>query len=239
MQVVISAGGIGERLRPVTYQVPKPMVPICGKPFLHYQLLLLRTYNIDNILILIGYLGDQIERYFKDGSEYGMKIAYSSESTPLGTGGSLKLAEPLLDNEFFLIYGDSYLHIDYNDFEMIFRRHNKKGLVAIYDNFRSELNVPGNLSMSKDSVITKYSKNSKENNFQFVEAGVMAFKKEVVDLIPPNGVVSFEQEIFPLLIKERELAGHVTHQRFYDIGTTARIKDIERYLKSNTVGDQQ
>jgi len=115
MQVVILAGGKGTRLRPITYQVPKPMVPIHGKPFLQYQLELIKSLGINEVLLLVGYLGKQIEEYFGGGPKFGLNIEYSYENNPLGTGGALKNAEEKLAEKFLLLNGDTFLPMDYEN----------------------------------------------------------------------------------------------------------------------------
>src|SRR3954447_18395096 len=111
MQVVILAGGLGTRLWPLTGQIPKPMAPVGGVPYLEHQLRLLRTQGLHDVLILTAYLGNQIENYFKDGRRVGLHIRYSREPEPLGTGGALRNAMHMLDDAFIVIYGDSYLPI--------------------------------------------------------------------------------------------------------------------------------
>src|SRR5450755_506174 len=113
MQAVILAGGLGTRLWPVTQAVPKPMVPVAGRPYLEYQLRLLGEQSIRDIVLLTGYLGEQIEEYFGDGSRLGLSLRYSCEPAPMGTGGALRDGSSLLDDVFLVIYGDSYLPIDY------------------------------------------------------------------------------------------------------------------------------
>src|SRR5208282_6436393 len=112
-QAVILAGGLGTRMRPITETIPKPMIAVAGEPFLHHQLSLLRSFGIRRVLLLVAYLGDQIENYFGDGTSLGLQLGYSYESAPLGTGGALKNAEALLDDEFVVLNGDTYLAIDY------------------------------------------------------------------------------------------------------------------------------
>ena len=109
MQAVILAGGKGRRLRPITEQIPKPMIEIKGKPFLQYQLEFIKDCITKDILLLVGYLGDKIEAYFKNGSGLGLNIQYSYEKAPLGTAGALRNANDKLEDEFLLLYGDSYL----------------------------------------------------------------------------------------------------------------------------------
>lgn len=230
MQAVILAGGLGTRLRPLTYKIPKPMIPILGKPYLYYQLRMLKNYSINNILILIGHLGGQIRDYFKDGKELGLNIRYSIEHKPMGTGGALKLAEPMLEDDFFVIYGDSYLPVNYIDIERFFRKHNKTGLVVIYDN-RENTAVPNNIALEDNLVVTKYKKGYNDSSLRYVEAGVSLFKKDILILIKERQSVSLEEEIYPLLIGKQELIAYITNQRFYDIGTPERLKEIEEVLK--------
>src|ERR1051325_4111345 len=115
MQTVILAGGRGTRLGAMTKEGPKPMIRIAGAPYLEYQLKLLVSQGFYDVVILTGYLGEQIEDYFKDGKDLGLSIRYSRERQPLGTGGALRAAKELLSDKFLVIYGDSYLPIDYRE----------------------------------------------------------------------------------------------------------------------------
>ncbi|MDO8490029.1 MAG: nucleotidyltransferase family protein, partial [bacterium] len=116
MQAVILAGGLGTRLRPLTNTTPKPMIPINGRPFLEYTIEALRWHNITHILLLTGYLGEKVKAHFGDGAQHGVSISYSHEGQPIGVGGSLRLAESRLEDNFLLLYGDVYLPINYSHF---------------------------------------------------------------------------------------------------------------------------
>src|SRR4030042_2339790 len=110
MQMVILAGGLASRLGPLTQDTPKCMLCFHGKTFFEHQIDLLKRHDITDILMCVGHLADKIQEYFGDGSQFGVRLRYSVEKDKLlGTGGALKNAEPLLDNEFLLMYGDSYL----------------------------------------------------------------------------------------------------------------------------------
>src|SRR6185295_9255567 len=132
MQAVILAGGLGTRLRPLTTQVPKPMVPVAGAPYLEHQLRLLAGQSLSDIVVLTGYLGEQIEEYFGDGRQLALRIRYSRESQPLGTGGALREARPLLDESFLVIYGDSYLPIKYSGLGRRLAMTAASGVIAVY-----------------------------------------------------------------------------------------------------------
>lgn len=231
MQVVILAGGLGTRLRPRTLTVPKPMVPVLGKPYLYYQLDYLKRQGIKEALLLIGYLGGQITDYFGDGRAFGMAIDYSVEKKLLGTGGALKLAEDKIRDDFFIIYGDSFLPIDYADFESAFRKAGAEGMISVYRDPEGVTTVKGNVALSKDGRVTRYDKKTADPDLAYVEAGVLAFRREILERVPEGKIVSLENDVYPKLIRERQLAGYITTQRFFDIGTESRIRDMEAWLR--------
>lgn len=226
MQAVILAGGLGTRLWPLTEAIPKPMVQIAGSPYLEHQLRLLAAQNIRDILLLTGYLGEQIENYFGDGSRLGLRLSYSREQSPLGTGGALREARAQLHDAFLIIYGDSYLPIQYGDAFDRLLSTGAEGVLVAYDNSLADTSVKNNIELDDRGYVARYEKDSPDR-LSFVEAGVLAFRRSVVDLMPPEGIVSLEKEIFPRLIAEKRLAALITTQRFYDIGTPDRLAVIE------------
>lgn len=228
-QAVILAGGKGTRLRPLTYKIPKSMIPVGNKPFLEHQINLLRRFDINDIVLCIGHLGDKIYNYFKDGSDFGVIIRYSVEKKPLDTGGALKNAENELNSSFLVLYGDTYLPIDYNNFASCFSKNKKIGLLALYDN--SEGIARCNISMNEQNLITKYNKDSPTEDMSYIEAGVSAFEKKLLDYMPHNQNISLERSVYPELIKIKQLMGYKTSQRYYDIGTPERLKLIRRVLR--------
>ena len=179
MQAVILAGGLGTRLRPMTYDIPKPMIPINNKPYLEYQLEYLARHNIREILILIGYLGNQIEEYFGNGHKWGLNIKYSLEEAPLGTGGGLKKAENLLEQEFLLIYGDSFLAVDYNHLIEVYKNLKIKHMICVYDNSENT-DVISNIALDDNKRVTCYKKNSIDASFKYVDSGVLLLNKQVL-----------------------------------------------------------
>lgn len=230
MQAVILAGGLGTRLGSVTEKIPKPMVAVAGAPYLEHQLRLLRRQEIRSVLVLTGYLGQIVEDYFGDGHRLGLSIRYSRETTPLGTGGALRLAASMLEEQFLVIYGDSYLSIDYRDVARSLELAPAAGLVVVYDNRLADTSVRNNIAVDPDGFVIQYDKEAVgDAALAFVEAGLLAFRRSVVDLIS-EGIVSLEKEIFPKLIAARQLRAYQTTQRFYDIGTPERRRVIEEYL---------
>ena len=207
------------------------MIRISGKPFLEYQLNLLKRNGITDIVLSVGYLGEQIKEYFKDGAGFGIQISYSIEKEPMGTGGGIKQASGLLDEDFFVIYGDSYLSIDYADVARFFKSSGRIGLMVTYDNRWGDTDVMSNVSVDEEMLVTRYKKGVLDRDLTLVEAGVLAFRKDVLKFIPADRVVSLEEEIFPALIKKRQLISYATKQRFYDIGLADRLKEFEELVK--------
>lgn len=230
-QGVILVGGRGERLRPLTDNIPKPMVLVIGKPFLEHLILLLKENGIKKFLLLTGYLGNKIREYFEDGNKWGIKIDYSFEKEPLGTAGALRFARNKLEENFFLFFGDSYLPVDYKKIAYEFIQGGKKALVVVYDN-SDDTEVPFNIMLDKSKkVVAAYNKG--ENNpggFDYCDAGVIAVNKQVVSLIEGKDPLSFEESIYPRLIVEEKLGYYIAENRFYDIGTIERLETFGQYV---------
>ncbi len=230
LQAVILAGGRGIRLKPLTDTVPKPMVEIKGRPFLLYQIELLKKNKILEILLCVGYLKEQIVDYFGDGSRFGVRIRYSVENSFLGTGGALKIAEKLLDENFILLYGDSYLPIDYVALRDAWSglQGAYAGMVVCYDN-KSAI-AENNIYLDHNGIVKRYDKRDPGREMNCVEAGVAIMKREVLRLAPGGEAVSLEADLFPILIRDGRLRGYATNQRYYDIGTMQGLKEIEGAL---------
>lgn len=229
LKAVILAGGLGTRLRQLTVDMPKPMIKINGRPFLCHQLELLKKNSVEDILICVGYLKEKIVNYFGNGSKIGLRIEYSIEEDFLGTGGALRLAHEKLPNEFLLLYGDSYLPIDYKTLVDYWRKADFAGLVVAYDN-KAKI-AENNVCLDKDNLVREYCKQKPSKKMNYVEAGVIVFKKESIDLIPPDQEISLEETIFPALIEKDRLGGYPTGQRFYDIGTPEGLRDMGNMFK--------
>jgi mannose-1-phosphate guanylyltransferase len=231
MQAVILAGGLGTRLWPLTKQMPKPMVPVAGAPYLEHQLRLLAKQSITDVVLLTGYLGSQIEEHFGNGAPLQLHIRYSREPHPLGTGGALREARHLLAELFLLIYGDSYLPINYVEVAEHLAISEAMGVMVVYRDPTGETNVRSNVALDELGLVSRYDKAGVgDPQLRYVEAGVLAFRRALLNLIPPHDPVSLEQQVFPLLIERRQLLGMPTSQRFYDIGTPERLKAIEAFL---------
>src|SRR6202142_2428115 len=227
MQAVILARGLGKRMRPLTESVPKPMIAVRGKPFLHHQFELLRSFGIRRIVLLVAYLGEQIEKHFGDGAALGLHLRYSHEPEPLGTGGALKNAEAMLDEEFLLLNGDTYLAIDYAALANAFRASEAMAMIVAYEN--SGARVPSNLALSADASVVTYRK-SDPHGLTHVDAGVIALRRDVLAEIPNGRKCSLEEEIFPKLIERGQMKAWVTNEPFYDMGSPVGLEALAARL---------
>ena len=222
MQIVILAGGLGTRLKPLTDDIPKPMVMIKGKPFIDYLVTFLKNQGFCNFLFLTGYKGDIVKDYFKDGSKIGIYAHYSHESAPLGTGGAIKNAKNLLKDEFILLNGDTFLPIEYLNLFEYFMSNHRKGVMALTKSGN------GNVRLGSKNEVTAYDK--KNNAMDYIDCGAQVFRKNIVELIPENKFVSLENDIFPMLIQKNDFLGFETNEPYYDIGTFEGIKKFESVI---------
>ena len=227
-QAVILAGGLGTRMRPMTEQVPKPMLPVNGTPFLEHQLLLLKRHGFTRALLLVAYLGEQIEHYFGDGRTLGMSLAYSYEPEPLGTGGALKLAAPKLEETFAVLNGDTYLDIDYRAAAHDFEDSGADAMIVAYSN--PQRAFKNNLSLNGKSTVAAYLKNGDER-FTHVDAGATYFRRSVLQLVPADTKCSLEQEVFPQLIAQHRMMAWPTSTAFIDMGSPAGLAALEEQLR--------
>ena len=176
--VAILAGGLATRLRPITEKIPKSLVPVAGKPFLAHQLKLLHARGIRRAVLCIGYLGEMIQRDF-GGEAFGVKLDYSFDGPKLlGTGGAIKRALPLLGEEFFVLYGDSYLPIEYAPVAEFFQHSGKLGLMTVY---RNEGKYDTSNVVFTDGEIKIYDKKQKLPEMRHIDYGLSLFKTSVFD----------------------------------------------------------
>ena len=230
-QVVILAGGLGTRLRPITEKVPKPMVPVANKPFLFWQLNDLRRQGYYDVLLLVSYLGEQVEQYFGSGETFGMKISYAFEKEPLGTGGALKNAAAALHDDFFLLNGDSFLRLPMDDMAAAFDGSAASAMISSYDNSEPVPVIP-NLRI-RDSVVVAYEKDAGAGRgFDRIDSGVYIIKKSLVTSVAQENFML--ADLWPPLIAKGKLGAFEVNERFYDIGTIDRLAEFETYIQNSS-----
>ncbi len=227
--VAILAGGLATRLRPITEKIPKSLVPVAGKPFLAHQLELLRSRGIRHAVLCVGYLGEMIQRDFGDGRNYGIKLDYSFDGKKLlGTGGAIKRALPKLGEEFFILYGDSYLPITCAPVAEFFHRSGKLGLMTVYRN--EGLYDTSNVVFA-DGEIKIYDKKIRLPEMRHIDYGLSLFKSSVFDAYPADEKFDLA-EVMGKLVREKQLAGFEVPERFYEMGSPAGLAELETLLRS-------
>jgi MurNAc alpha-1-phosphate uridylyltransferase len=226
LSAVILAGGLGSRLGPLTAKTPKVMVEVAGKPFILHQLELLRRNGIPRVTLCVGHLGEMVRRLVGNGSDLGIEVDYSFDGPGLlGTGGAIQNALPTLDDEFFVIYGDSYLDCDYRAIASAFRLTGKSGLMTVLRNLGQwdESNV-----VFDGRQILVYDKRNRNPNMQFVDYGLGVFKSACFR--------GFDQspldlaEVYNSLLASGDLAAYEVMDRFYEIGSVRGLAETELYL---------
>src|SRR5262249_33389472 len=199
------------------------MVLVCGKPFLEHQIALLRGQGILEILLLVGYLAEQITSYFGDGSAHGVHISYSQESRPMGTGGALKLAQSTLRNTFLLLNGDTYLPTDYQKKAAHFATLKSSGLV-VCTRKEDSLAAP-NLAVSSDMRVLGRDADA----LTHVNAGVMMFSDAILKALPDSQPCSLE-DAFPPLLEHGSVHAYEVPMQYFDMGTPAGLQRLESFI---------
>ena len=226
--VAILAGGLATRLRPITGKIPKSLIPVAGKPFLAHQLELLHSRGLRHVVLCVGYLGEMIQRDFGDGSRFGVRIDYSFDGPKLlGTGGAIKRALPLLGETLFVLYGDSYLPIEYRPVADFFQRSGKLGCMTIY---RNEGRHDTSNVVFRSGQIAVYDKKNRTPEMQHIDFGLSLFKSAAFDSFPADKPFDLA-EVMGKLVREKQLAGCEVRERFYEIGSPTGLVELEVLLK--------
>ena len=227
--VAVLAGGLATRLRPVTDKTPKALLKIAGEPFLVHQLRLLHSHGLRKIVLCVGYLGDTIKAEVGDGSDLGLQINYSFDGpTLLGTGGALKRALPKLGARFLVIYGDSYMPVDYSAIVEAFLLSGKPALMTVFQN-------EGRWDASNVSFeageIRCYNKKVRTPEMRHIDYGVAVLNATVFAPYPNN--VPFDlADVYSRLVSEKQMAAYEVKQRFYEIGTREGLAELDSLLRN-------
>jgi len=226
--VAILAGGLAKRLRPITETIPKSLVTVAGLPFLTHQLRLLYNAGLRRIIVCAGYLGEMIEKEFGDGARFDLKIEYSfDQPCLLGTGGALKRALPLLGSHFFVLYGDSYLPIDYRQVLLAFIAGKRAGLMTVYRN--DDRWDTSNVRFESGRIL-RYDKNDRTRDMHHIDYGLGVLSAECLSRWPTNEPFDLT-EVYRQLLAENQLTGHEVTERFYEIGSPKGLAELDALLR--------
>jgi NDP-sugar pyrophosphorylase family protein len=228
LPVAILAGGLATRLKPITEKAPKLLVEVAGEPFFSHQLRLLRKSGLTHIVLCVGYLGDKIVERFGDGAEWGVRIDYSFDGPRLlGTGGALIRALPKLGDAFYVLYGDSYLPIDYLTVGRSFIESGKLGLMTVFEN-RGQYDTSN--VWFEDGSIRAYDKKNRLPAMRHIDYGLGMFRSSAFEGFPREEVVDLA-DIQKALLTRGELAGFEVAQRFFEIGSREGLEELDRLLR--------
>ena len=229
LPVAILAGGRATRLRPATEHMPKALLKVAGEPFLAHQLRLLQSAGIRKAVLCLGHCGEMIREQLGDGGEFDMELSYSFDGPDLlGTGGAVKKALPLLGKQFFVLYGDSYLPIDYARPARAFAASVKLGLMVV---FRNEDRWDASNVWFENGVIKSYSKKQHVPEMKYIDYGLGLLRAEALLSYPDNQPLELS-DVYRDLIGRNELAGYEVTERFYEIGSPEGLAELDRKLRA-------
>ncbi|MFW6125765.1 MAG: sugar phosphate nucleotidyltransferase [Chloroflexota bacterium] len=227
MKAVILVGGEGTRLRPLTLNRPKPMVPILNQPFLEHVIEYLKGHDIHDIILALCYLPDRIRAWFGDGTEFGVNLTYVVEQSPLGTAGAVKnVAHCLEDDVFFVFNGDIYTDLDLTEMLKQHRQRNARLSIALTP--VDDPSIYGVVETEPDGRVRRFLEKPSADTVtsNMINAGTYILDRETLESIPAEGFCMFEHDVFPRLVEAGEAVyGHPSHAYWIDIGTP------EKYLK--------
>ena len=213
-------------MRPITLTIPKALVDVGGQPFIGRQLDYLKSQHITKVVLCLGYLGEQVVSYVGDGSRFGLAVSYSHDGEKLlGTGGALRRAVPLLGEQFFVLYGDSYLPCDFAAVQDAFIAAGKPALMTV---LRNDDQWDRSNVLFQDGQLVEYNKSAPRTDMNHIDYGLGVLTADVL--------ASVSDEAFDLatlyhrLSQTGQLAGFEVHQRFYEIGSPDGLRDAENYF---------
>ena len=228
MKAVILAGGEGTRLRPLTSNQPKPMMPLVNRPMLEHIITLLARHGFDEIVVTVAYLGNQIRDYFGDGSDFGVSMRYATEDSPLGTAGSVRNAADELDDTFLVISGDVLTDIDLGALVKVHRESDALASIALK---RVENPLEFGIVITKpDGEIERFLEKPTWGQVfsDTINTGIYVLEPRVFDFIPPDEVIDFSGDVFPAALdQDLKIHGYVADCYWEDVGTT------EAYLQAH------
>ena len=228
MKAVILAGGLGTRLRPYTKSLPKPMLPLGGKPILEYEIEWARKNGIKEIVLCVSYLRNKIEDYFGDGKKFGVKIEYAVSKKPLATAGQLKTAEKFIDDTFVCLYGDSIYNFSLRN---MIKHHKKSKANVTMSLFDYKFNLRyGMIDTKKSGQVTAW--NEKPEFSAKINIGCYVMEPQVLKLIPKNRQYGMDDVIRKVLSSKKKVSSIISKKGFIDIGDKVTYeKTNEEYSK--------
>lgn len=229
MRAFILAGGFGTRLRSKVSDLPKSMAPVAERPFLEWQLMLLKAQGITDIVLCVGYLAEKIVDYFGDGSRLGISIDYSVEKEPLGTAGAILNASKFIDNTFLLLNGDTFFDVDYRG--LLDFHEGKEALMSLSLAMVDDASRYGAVRVDINNRIVGFSEKSPDvHEFGYINGGVYAIEPALLSHIAAGKAVSLENDVIPNIISKEPVFGYVSDGFFIDIGTPESYEVAQKFF---------
>jgi len=226
----ILAGGEGTRMRPFTYEMPKPLIPVHGKPLVQHLIELLRKYEIRDITFSIGYLGDKIKEYFGNGSRFGVNIHYVEEKRPLGTAGPLRLVRDRFTENFFVLNGDVLANIDLVDMLQVHEESKACATIALTP--VSDASRYGVARLRGQRILEFVEKpSSNQPRSQLINAGIYVFSPKIFDYLPQKSKAMLETDVFPKLATDGKLYGYPFEGQWFDTSTYEAYEQAIKHWK--------
>ncbi|MCI8969372.1 MAG: HAD-IIIA family hydrolase [Lachnospiraceae bacterium] len=235
MQAVIMAGGKGTRIASIANDIPKPMIRICGKPVLQYQIECLEKQDITKITLVIGHLGSCIKEYFGDGSRFNVQVTYIEEKEPLGTAGALYYLKDTVHDDFLLINGDIIFDVDFGRF---LRFHREKAVCAtIFTHPNDHPYDSGLVAVDRDGYVTKWMHREDERGTykNRVNAGLHILSAELLEMFQEAKRTDLDRDILKTLIPQRQLAAYDSPEYVRDMGTPERCDRVAADIRRGLV----
>lgn len=226
LPVAILAGGLATRMRPLTEKIPKSLLEVAGEPFINHQLRLLQQHGVQDVVLCIGHLGHLLQEHVGNGASFGINVRYSCDGDKrLGTGGALKKALPLLGQQFMVLYGDSYLELDYQD---VGRKFIQSGLPALMTVYRNQGHFDKSNILFRDNIILAYNKTTPSLDMDYIDYGLGCMENQALN--DWKGDDFDLSDVYAALADSGKLAGYEVQQRFFEIGSPAGLKDTTAYI---------
>jgi NDP-sugar pyrophosphorylase family protein len=227
LPVAILAGGLATRLRPITATIPKALVDVAGQPFICRQLDYLHGQGVRRVVLCIGYMGEMIEAVVGNGSQFGVDVSYSPDGPVLlGTGGAIKKALPMLGDQFFVLYGDSFLPVDFGAVEQAYLGSGLDAVMTVLKN--GDQWDKSNVLFSNGKLL-EYNKRAPRPDMTYIDYGLGVVSARVLDAYP--AALPFDlADVYQALSMQGQLAGFEVHERFYEIGSHSGLKETEAYF---------
>ncbi len=231
MQAVVLAGGLATRMRPLTTDTPKAMLEVAGRPFIAWQLERLAGCGYSRVLLCLGYLGEQVRDFVRDGSHFDLQVEYAFDGPRLlGTGGALRRSLERLDPVFLVTYGDSYLPFDYaGPLRDLDEHPDALGTMSVFEN-RGRWDS-SNTQIDGDRVL-RYQKGSDDSALDHIDYGATALRRDAVMRLPADTAVGLDA-LQTELAQDGRLRAYPAHERFYEIGSEEGLRELELHLSRN------